>query len=126
MRIKGVPLEEAAPNVQQLYRKIAERLGRVTIPLTAFAHCPEIAEAYSALGAGLTRSQGVEPRLKMRARGADRGLPFLSGHQLCRWQRTGDHRRAARRTGDLREQRALQRNGKSHPALHRRDDAQSG
>jgi hypothetical protein len=24
MRIKGVPLEEAAPNVQVLYRKVAE------------------------------------------------------------------------------------------------------
>ena len=67
MRIKGVPLEEAASNVQQLYRKVAERLGRVTIPLTAFAHCPEIAEAYSALGAALMRSQGVEPRLKTLA-----------------------------------------------------------
>ena len=28
---------------------------------------PEIAEAYSALGAALTRSQGVEPRLKTLA-----------------------------------------------------------
>jgi hypothetical protein len=27
MRIKGVPLEEAAPNVQQLYHKVAGRLG---------------------------------------------------------------------------------------------------
>jgi alkylhydroperoxidase family enzyme len=67
MRIKGVTLEEAAPNVQRLYRKVAQALGRVTIPLTAFAHCPEVAEAYSALGAALTRSEGVEPRLKTLA-----------------------------------------------------------
>lgn len=67
MRIKGVSLEEAAPNMQRLYGKVAERLGRVTIPLTAFAHCPEIAEAYSVLGATLTRAQGVEPRLKTLA-----------------------------------------------------------
>jgi hypothetical protein len=67
MRIKGVPPEEAAPNVQQLYHKVAQRLGRVPVPLTAFAHCPEIAEAYSALGAALMRTQGVEPRLKTLA-----------------------------------------------------------
>ena len=67
MRIKGVTLEEAAPGVQKLYRKTAEALGRVTIPLTAFAHCPEIAEAYSALGAALMRAKGVEPRLKTLA-----------------------------------------------------------
>jgi alkylhydroperoxidase family enzyme len=67
MRIKGVPLEEAAPKVQVLYRKVAELVGRVTIPLTAFAHCPEIAEAYSALGAALSRSQRVEARLKTLA-----------------------------------------------------------
>ena len=67
MRIKGVSLEEAAPNVQRLYGKVAEQLGRVTIPLTAFAHCPEIAEAYSALGGALARAQGVEPRLKTLA-----------------------------------------------------------
>jgi alkylhydroperoxidase family enzyme len=67
MRIKGVSLEEAAPNVQRLYSRVAERLGRVTIPLTAFAHCPDIAEAYSALGAALARAQGVEPRLKTLA-----------------------------------------------------------
>ena len=67
MRIKGVSLEEAAPNVQRLYGKVAEALGRVTIPLTSFAHCPEIAEAYSALGAALMRAQGVEPRLKTLA-----------------------------------------------------------
>jgi hypothetical protein len=67
MRIKGVPLEEAAPGVQRLYRKVVERRGRITIPLTAFAHCPEVAEAYSALGAALTRSQVVEPRLKTLA-----------------------------------------------------------
>jgi hypothetical protein len=67
MRIKGVPLEEAAPNVQRLYQKTVERLGRVPIPLTAFAHCPEVAETYSALAGALTRSQGVEPRLKTMA-----------------------------------------------------------
>jgi len=67
MRIKGVSLEEAAPNVQRLYRKLTEVLGRVTIPLTAFAHCPEIAETYSALGAALTRAPGVEARLKTLA-----------------------------------------------------------
>ena len=49
MRIKAVPLEEAAPNVQRLYQKTVERLGRVPIPLTAFAHCPDVAETYSAL-----------------------------------------------------------------------------
>lgn len=67
MRIKGVPLEDAAPSVQRLYRKSAERLGRVSIPLTAFAHCPEVAEAYSALARALTRSEAVEPRLKTLA-----------------------------------------------------------
>jgi len=67
MRIKGVTLEEAAPGIQKIYKKTAELLGRVTIPLTAFAHCPEIAEAYSALGAALGRAQGVEPRLKTLA-----------------------------------------------------------
>ena len=67
MRIKAVPLEEAAPNVQRLYKKTAERLGRVPIPLTAFAHCPEVAETFSALAAALTRSRAVEPRLKTMA-----------------------------------------------------------
>jgi hypothetical protein len=67
MRIKGVPLEEAAPNVRRLYQNTTERLGRVTIPLTAFAHCPEIAEAYSALGAALARDAMVEPWLKTLA-----------------------------------------------------------
>jgi alkylhydroperoxidase family enzyme len=67
MRIKGVPLEEAAPNVQRLYQKTVERLGRVPIPLTAFAHCPEVAETFSVLAVALTRSQGVEPRLKTMA-----------------------------------------------------------
>jgi hypothetical protein len=64
VRIKGVPLEEAAPNVRRLYQNTIERLGRVTVPLTAFAHRPEIAEAYSALGAALTRDAIVEPWLK--------------------------------------------------------------
>ena len=67
MRIKGVPLEEAAPNVQRIYRKTAEALGRVTIPLTAFAHCPEVTQAYSALAVALMRAPGVEPRLKTLA-----------------------------------------------------------
>lgn len=67
MRIKGVPLEEATPSVQRIYRKTAEALGRVTIPLTAFAHCPEVTEAYSALAAALMRAPGVEPRLKTLA-----------------------------------------------------------
>jgi alkylhydroperoxidase family enzyme len=67
MRIKGVPLEEAAPNVQRIYHKTAEALGRVTIPLTAFAHCPEVTEAYSALAAALLRAPGVESRLKTLA-----------------------------------------------------------
>jgi alkylhydroperoxidase family enzyme len=67
MRIKGVPLEAAAPKVQKIYRKTAEALGRVTIPLTAFAHCPEVTEAYSALTAALMRAPGVEPRLKTLA-----------------------------------------------------------
>jgi alkylhydroperoxidase family enzyme len=67
MRIKAVPLEEAAPNVQRLYKKTAERLGRVPIPLTAFAHCPEVAETFSALAGALTRSRAVEPRLKTMA-----------------------------------------------------------
>jgi hypothetical protein len=67
MRIKGVPIEEAAPGVRRLYQNTAERLGRVTIPLTAFAHCPEIAETYSALGAALARSPVVGPRLKTLA-----------------------------------------------------------
>jgi alkylhydroperoxidase family enzyme len=67
MRVKGVPLEEAAPNVQELYRKLAERFGRVALPLTALAHCPQVAEAYSALAGAITRSQVVEPRLKTLA-----------------------------------------------------------
>jgi alkylhydroperoxidase family enzyme len=67
MRIKGVPVEDAAPGVRRLYEKSSERLGRVAIPLTAFAHCPEIAEAYSALGTALARSSVVEPRLKTLA-----------------------------------------------------------
>jgi alkylhydroperoxidase family enzyme len=67
MRIKGVSLEEAASGVQRLYRNTAERLGRVPIPLTALAHCPEVAEAYSALAGAVTRSQGVEPRHKTLA-----------------------------------------------------------
>ena len=67
MRIKSVSVEEAAPNVQRLYAKVTQALGRVTIPLTAFAHCPEIAETYSALGAALTRAPGVGPRLKTLA-----------------------------------------------------------
>jgi hypothetical protein len=67
MRIKGVPVKEAAPGVRRLYQNTIERLGRVTIPLTAFAHCPEIAEAYSALGAALSRSQVVVSRLKTLA-----------------------------------------------------------
>ncbi len=67
MRIKGVPLEETAPGVRRLYEKSAERLGRVSVPLTAFAHRPEIAETYSALGAALARSTVVEPRLKTLA-----------------------------------------------------------
>jgi alkylhydroperoxidase family enzyme len=67
MRIEGVPLEAAAPKVQKIYRKTAEALGRVTIPLTAFAHCPEVTEAYSALTAALMRAPGVEPRLKTLA-----------------------------------------------------------
>ena len=67
MRIKGVPLEEAAPNMQRLYRQITERFGRVAAPLTAFAHCPEVADAYSALADALARSRVVEPRLKSLA-----------------------------------------------------------
>lgn len=67
MRIKGVPLEEAAPKVQVIYRKSAERLGRISVPLTAFAHCPDLAEAYTALTGVLARSEVVEPRLKTLA-----------------------------------------------------------
>ena len=64
MRIKGVSLEAAAPGVQRLYRKAAQWFGRVIIPLTAFAHCPEVAEAYWAMARALARAPGVEPRLK--------------------------------------------------------------
>jgi alkylhydroperoxidase family enzyme len=67
MRIKGIAVEHTEPGVRRLYEKTAERLGRVTIPLTAFAHCPEIAETYSALGAALARSTVVGPRLKTLA-----------------------------------------------------------
>ncbi|HZO83238.1 MAG TPA: hypothetical protein VFB33_16200 [Candidatus Binataceae bacterium] len=67
MRIKGVSLEEAVPEVRRLYEKSAEQLGRVSVPLTAFAHRPEIAERYSALAGALARSTVVEPRLKTLA-----------------------------------------------------------
>ncbi|HLW69892.1 MAG TPA: hypothetical protein VKS22_04640 [Candidatus Binataceae bacterium] len=67
MRIKGVSHEDAAPTVQLIYQKSTEALGRVPIPVTAFAHCPEIAEAYSALTGALTRGLGVESRLKTLA-----------------------------------------------------------
>ncbi len=67
MRIKGVSFEEATPAVQRLYQKSTERLGRVPVPLTALAHCPEAVEAYSVLTAALTRSEVVEPRLKTMA-----------------------------------------------------------
>jgi alkylhydroperoxidase family enzyme len=67
MRIKGVPVEEAAPNVQRLYERTAQAVGRVTLPLTVFAHCPNIAEAYSRLGAALSRAEGVPARLKTLA-----------------------------------------------------------
>ena len=63
MRIKGVPLEEAAPKVQQLYRKVAEQLGRVTIPLTAFAHWPGLPRR-TRRWARRSRDRTVEPRLK--------------------------------------------------------------
>jgi alkylhydroperoxidase family enzyme len=67
MRIKEVALEETAAGVRRLYEKSTERLGRVSLPLTAFAHRPEIAEAYTTLTAALTRSGVVEPRLKTLA-----------------------------------------------------------
>jgi alkylhydroperoxidase family enzyme len=67
MRIKGVTFEEAVPPVQRLYQKSTERLGRVPVPLTVLAHRPEVAEAFSALTAALTRSELVEPRLKTMA-----------------------------------------------------------
>ena len=67
MRIKGVPIEETTSTLRRIYEKTAQQVGRVTIPLTAFAHRPEIAEAYSGLGAALARSSVVEPRLKLLA-----------------------------------------------------------
>ncbi len=67
MRINGVPIEQTAPGVRRLYDKSVERLGRVPIPLTALAHRPEVAEAYTALTIALTRSNVVEPRLKTLA-----------------------------------------------------------
>jgi alkylhydroperoxidase family enzyme len=67
MRVKGVPLEQAASNVRRLYQNTIERLGRVPIPLTAFAHCPDIAERYSALGTALARDTIVGPRVKTLA-----------------------------------------------------------
>jgi hypothetical protein len=95
MRIKGVPLEEAAPNVQGLYRKVAERLGRVTIPLTAFAHCPEIAEAYSALGAALSRSQGSS----RGSRPSPACAPRRSQAAHFEWTSTRGHAKAVRAHG---------------------------
>jgi alkylhydroperoxidase family enzyme len=67
MRIKGVSHADAAPTVQRIYQKRAEALGRIPLPLTAFAHCPEIAEAYAALTGALRLAPGVEPRLKTLA-----------------------------------------------------------
>lgn len=67
MRIKGVPFEEVAPGVAQLYKRSSSILGRVPTPLTAYAHCPELAETFSAFSVALTGSQRVEPRLKTMA-----------------------------------------------------------
>ena len=68
MRIKGVPLEEAAPNVQQLYRKVAERLGRVTYSADRASRTARRLPRHTRRWARRSReSQGVEPRLKTLA-----------------------------------------------------------
>jgi alkylhydroperoxidase family enzyme len=67
MRIEGVPLEKTEAGVRRLYQDSIDHLGRVPLPLTALAHRPEIAQAYSALNAVLTGSGVVEPRLKTLA-----------------------------------------------------------
>ncbi|HKV54305.1 MAG TPA: hypothetical protein VJN94_06650, partial [Candidatus Binataceae bacterium] len=48
-------------------RNNAERVGRVTLPLTAFAHCQAIAEGYEEFGAAFRKSKLVEGRLKTLA-----------------------------------------------------------
>lgn len=67
MRIKGVSFKAAPVSVQRLYHASTERLGHVPVPLTAFAHRPEIAEAHAGLSGALTGSKAVEPRLKTLA-----------------------------------------------------------
>ncbi len=67
MRIKGLEIDETAPNVRRMYEQSIARLGSVPLPLTAIAHRPEVAEAATALAVALTRSKLVEPRLKTLA-----------------------------------------------------------
>ena len=104
MRIKGVTLEEAAPGVQRLYRKVAQLLGRGHHPANRFRALP--GDRRDVLGAGRcdyasARGRAAAQDARVRAHGADRGVPFLSGHQLCRGQRAGYHRRATRRPGEF-------------------------
>ena len=94
MRIKGVSVEEAAPNVQQLYRKVAERPRLRHHPADRVRALP--GDCRGLLGAGrrahsIASCRAAAQDARLRARGADRGMPLLSGHQLCRGQRTRDH-----------------------------------
>jgi hypothetical protein len=67
MRIKGVVAETASEPIKNLLQANAERVGRVALPLTAFAHCPAIAEGYEQFGAAFRKSRLVEGRLETLA-----------------------------------------------------------
>jgi alkylhydroperoxidase family enzyme len=64
MRIKGVEFEQAPPAVKETYRRLEQLLGRVPSPTRVMAHVPPLLDAANNLGATISGSTLVEPRLK--------------------------------------------------------------
>ncbi|MBF6568824.1 MAG: hypothetical protein IVW54_08115 [Candidatus Binataceae bacterium] len=67
MRIKPIDAAEAPPEVRELYRRAEELLGSVPAPQTVMAQVPPLLMAANQLGAAISGSKVVAPRLKTLA-----------------------------------------------------------
>jgi len=67
MRIKGVEFDQAPPTVKEAYRRAEQLFGRVPTPTKVMAHVPALLDAANNLGATISGSTVVEPRLKTLA-----------------------------------------------------------
>jgi alkylhydroperoxidase family enzyme len=62
--VNPVPKEQAPAELEEIYRQLQQRLGKVPNIFAAMAHRPELLSAFLPFYAAVTQRGAIEPRYK--------------------------------------------------------------